>query len=302
MSSIKLNKTQQSRLQGVIQAGLNNGLSLNQARIFAAQVGRENGFNDGALFGSHGDANNKQTNFGFISWQGTRRTNLLNRLNRAGLMNPDGTAKRSQATLDAMMGFALDEMRTVPAYKKTRDVFLNNPDVDYNTAERVLGTNYIRWDYAGKKINAAQHKARQDEYYRLAGGTQPMAVSGSNAGYQGYQADYQAADNGNDGYQDYVQPEPVSLADDGGGQNHEPDMQTAENRPEDDAAQYVKNEEAFQKRKQAFEIQPLTFGEPSDSSHAYEDQMAQAFGTYPDMKGQIPDELDMLIQSIYDEV
>lgn len=165
-------------MQQTYQAFLNAGMSPNQARAITAEVGRENDFNPSVVFGQHTDANRKVStpNIGFISWNGARRDALIKDLARQGLLNLNGTIKRGQQSLDAMARFAVQEIRTNPAYTKTKRQFLDNPNVSYDTASRVLGHNYIRWDMAGNTIkNVGSHHAKRDRYYKQLGGVYPAA-------------------------------------------------------------------------------------------------------------------------------
>lgn len=163
----------QNYMNMVYQSFLNQGLSANQARALTAEVGRENDFKPNNLFGSHGDAANGKTNLGFFSWQGARRENLIKHLQGRGLIDKNGNIERSQRSLDAMADFALNEIRTNKAYEETRRKFLNNPDVDYATAQRVLGKNFIRWDYDGKTLgdSVKAHHDKRDRYYKQLGGS-----------------------------------------------------------------------------------------------------------------------------------
>lgn len=158
-----------SLMKMVYQAGLNNGLSPNQARAFTAEVGRENDFNPRFIFGEHRDSN--RDNVGIISWNQGRRTNLYRYLQKKGISTKNGI-ERSQRALDAQMGFAIHEIKTNPSYKATKKLFLNNPNVDYRTAEKVLGKNFIRWDYAGNSLGAKvrAHHNKRDKYYAQLGG------------------------------------------------------------------------------------------------------------------------------------
>lgn len=165
-------------MQQTYQAFLNAGMSPNQARAITAEVGRENDFNPSFVFGQHTDANRKVSapNIGFISWNGARREALIKDLSRQGLLNSDGTIKRGQQSLDAMARFVVQEIRTNPAYAKTKRQFLDNPNVSYDTASRVLGHNYIRWDMAGNTIkNVGSHHAKRDRYYKQLGGVDVAA-------------------------------------------------------------------------------------------------------------------------------
>ncbi|MGZ2165304.1 tape measure protein, partial [Acinetobacter baumannii] len=74
----------------VYQAFRNAGLGDKQARVMTAQVGRENDFRNEAMFGSHKDENNGYTNTGFISWQKTRSTKLMQSLQGQGVLDKNG--------------------------------------------------------------------------------------------------------------------------------------------------------------------------------------------------------------------
>ena len=153
--------------QSVMKAFEKAGLSKNQARIITAEVGRENSFDPSVVFGAHTDDSNKKTNVGLLSWQNGREAPLLARLKSKGLY-ADGKIKQSQAALDEMAKYAIHEIITKPEYAATKKTFLSNPDVDYNTATKVLGTNYIRWRYNDPDYKSG-HKNR-DDFYRQLGG------------------------------------------------------------------------------------------------------------------------------------
>lgn len=153
--------------QSVMKAFEKAGLSKNQARIITAEVGRENSFDPSVVFGAHTDDSNKKTNVGLLSWQNGREAPLLARLKSKGLY-AGGKIKQSQAALDEMAKYAVHEISTKPEYTATKEAFLSNPDVDYNTATKVLGTNFIRWRYNDPEYKSG-HKNR-DDFYRQLGG------------------------------------------------------------------------------------------------------------------------------------
>jgi phage tail tape meausure protein lambda family len=155
----------------VMQALLNNGLSQNQARAMAAEIGRENSFQSKYLWGYHKDPHNGAVNMGIISWQGPRARQLDTFMRSKGLMNGN-RMEQSQRALDAQVAFMLHEMRTNKAYAPTKRAFLDNPNVDYTTAYRVLGKNYIGWRIDDPKY--AQGHATRDNWYRRAGGVVPQ--------------------------------------------------------------------------------------------------------------------------------
>ena len=154
-------------MQMVLQALKTAGLNDNQARILAAEIGRENGFQSRYLWGYHSDPANKAKNIGLISWQGSRASALEKRLSQEGLLK-NGKMVQSQEALDVQAKFLVDEIRSNSSYAETRKKFLDNPNVDYTTGNRVLGRNFIRWAYDNPKY-ASGHKAR-DKYYQQLGG------------------------------------------------------------------------------------------------------------------------------------
>lgn len=153
--------------QNVMKAFMKAGLSENQARIITAEVGRENSFDPSVVFGVHTDDKNKKTNVGLLSWQSGREAPLLARLKSNGLY-VDGKIQQSQDSLDEMAKYAVHEINTKPEYAATKKTFLSNPDVDYDTATKVLGTNFIKWRYNDPEYKSG-HKNR-DDFYRQLGG------------------------------------------------------------------------------------------------------------------------------------
>lgn len=155
-------------LQGLKNAGLND----NQARIMAAEIGRENSFNPDVLFGYHTDQANKKLNVGMLSWQKDRGQAVANELRKAGLLTNNGIT-RDQRSIDVMAKFMVNEIKSNPAYASTKNAFLNNPNVDYATGSRVLGKNYIAWRYDDPKY-ASGHTNR-DTFYKQLGGVVPQS-------------------------------------------------------------------------------------------------------------------------------
>ena len=151
----------------VLQGFKNAGLSLNQARILAAEVGRENSFDPNVIFGVHSDPENKKTNVGMLSWQNGREVPLLNSLKSNGLIE-NGKIKQGQKAIDLMARYAVHEIRTKPEYAETKKQFLDNPNVPYKDAVKVLGRNFIRWRFDDPEY-ASGHTNR-DEFYSQLGG------------------------------------------------------------------------------------------------------------------------------------
>jgi len=139
------------------------GLSEAQARAMTAEVGRENGFQSKYIFGTHSDPANKATNVGLMSWQGDRRPALLAHLQSKGRIDKDGRIIPGQETIDAQAEFSVGELRSGKYNVKG---FLDNENVDPETAARVLGRNYIKWRYDDPKY-ASHHATRKSWYNRL---------------------------------------------------------------------------------------------------------------------------------------
>ncbi|EPQ0363883.1 tape measure protein [Acinetobacter baumannii] len=151
----------------VYQSFRNAGLGDKQARVMTAQVGRETDFRNEAMFGSHKDANNGYTNTGFLSWQKSRSTKLMQSLQGQGVLDKNGKIQQTQDALDAMAKHAVQEAMTDKSYSKSKAALLND-DLDYRSLERVVAKNFVGWDYDGKKLGkakASQHLAKQDSYY-----------------------------------------------------------------------------------------------------------------------------------------
>ena len=176
------NSEQTRNMLRVYQAFRNAGLGDKQARVMTAQVGRENDFRNEAMFGSHKDENNGYTNTGFISWQKTRSTKLMQSLQGQGVLDKNGKIQQTQDALDAQAKFLLQEVMTNKSYSKTKNALLND-DLDYRSLEKIVGKNFIGWDYEGKKLGkdkASQHLAKQDSYYNQLNkilGASPDAAS-----------------------------------------------------------------------------------------------------------------------------
>lgn len=286
-------------MKGVYQSFLNAGLSPQQAAVFSAEVGRENDFNPKYIFGSHGDKANHKTNLGFISWQGTRRDNLIRNLSQKGLMNKDGTIIPSQASLDEQARFLVNEIRTNPAYAQTRQTVLENPNVDYKTASRVIGRNFIKWDYDGNTLgkDVVKHHTKRDNYYQQFSGIPQKNLSA-----------IQPETTSKPEFQ-FSNPTEVAAV-----QTAQPALaQPAFRQPENQlseiptaTAQPLTAE--LQQAKQAqqaeyldnLKIKPLYFDDFNSKEHQI--KMAAAFGEYPNMSSALPDFLNTLTRSIYESV
>lgn len=303
-------------MQQVYQAFINNGYSPNQARAITAEVGRENGFNPKYLFGRHQDAANGLTNLGMISWQGARARNLDKELREQGLIDKNGNIERSQRSLDAMAKFLTNEIKTNKAYEETYRKFLKNPNVDYATANRVLGKNFIRWDYAGKHLGkaVANHHARRDKYYSELGGL---------IGNPNHQVDSVQTANNEPVEQNVVNQEIAqSIVENGVVNRVNPDLNFSRQQlvanntdiapirqeapspiqhnflePTKTSATEINAPIAQTDRGEQWRIQTLEFDEDP-----LEEKLAAAFGAFPDMNEQIPENIAVLMRGVFDQV
>lgn len=140
----KLAGNQNSLIHQTYAALLDSGLSHNQATAMIAQIGRENDFNIGTMFGSHNDPA-RGKNMGLLSWQGDRRPALMKFLKERGVLNKDGTIARTQAGLQAQTDFAALELRT--GKNKAGRQFYNNPNISLEEANKLMGgsTGFVGW-------------------------------------------------------------------------------------------------------------------------------------------------------------
>ena len=155
-------KTTAGMRLGVYSALRKAGFSDKQSRILTAEIGRESSFAANSVFGIHTDDANGYSNIGMISWQKERNPQLVSWLKAAGLIR-NNKMERSQASIDVQAKFIMWEMKTKKEYAPTRKLFLNNPNVDYATGTKVLGTNYILWRYTDRAY-ASGHKNRDEAY------------------------------------------------------------------------------------------------------------------------------------------
>ena len=130
------------------------GLSDAQAKALTSEVGRENNYQDKFLFGSHTDSANGAKNSGIMSWQKDRAVALNSYLKSKNLLNADGSMKKGQETLDAQAEFVVKEMRETKRFSKTKEGFLNNPNVDKETARNLLQKNYVVYGPGRERLNS----------------------------------------------------------------------------------------------------------------------------------------------------
>ena len=141
----------------VYKAYRNAGLSHSQAMAVTAEVGRENSFNAGTLFGNHTDpaaSKNGKTirNLGMLSWNQGRDKMLEGYLVKNGVMK-NGVMTKNQSNLNAQAAFSVREMKS-PRYASKLKNFWGNPNASPDTYARELGKHYIAWAYGQDTIKA----------------------------------------------------------------------------------------------------------------------------------------------------
>ncbi|MPW63536.1 hypothetical protein C0208_01685 [Moraxella catarrhalis] len=168
------NKGRDDLIMGTYTAFRKAGFTDGQARYLIGEVNRENGFSAKTMFGSHSDHANGAKNFGFISWQQGRRTNLFKFLKDRGIDVKESGIPQTQASLDAMAAFFMQEMKsggiTLSQYRggtyDTRNFLKQaNPDLK----DRRWGHAAIGWAYgqnklkSGASFDSSTHEAKLDK-------------------------------------------------------------------------------------------------------------------------------------------
>lgn len=153
----------------VYRAFRDAGFSDQQSQALTAEVNRENSLRPELLFGSHTDPVNEDRNVGMLSFQGDRAPAVLGFLRERGLADEAGNITPGYESLQAQAEFILQEMETDPSYARTRTQFLSNPNVDPETAHRVLGDNYIRWRRNDPEFRASGYNRIGEGYGLLTG-------------------------------------------------------------------------------------------------------------------------------------
>lgn len=161
----------QSEVQlSVYKSFLNAGFSKNQAMALTAEVGRENDYNPKFVFGGHTDAAKDKngrpiSNLGFISWNRERRDRLVERARAAGVLVGPNNIAQTQAGMDVMAKFVMEEMQG--GYRKAMGDFLGNPNIDPESAAAIVGKKYVGWAYGqsslrgGGSFNWREHDGKR---------------------------------------------------------------------------------------------------------------------------------------------
>lgn len=183
----------------VYKAYRNAGLSHSQALAVTAEVGRENSFSAGTLFGNHTDPardkkGNKIRNLGMLSWNQGRDKMLEGYLVKNGVMK-NGVMAKNQANLNAQAQFSVREMKS-PTYAGKLKNFWNNPNASPDTYAKELGKHYIAWAYGQNDIKGDKPGTRVPFDWKRQDNVRRghlNAISGMLGGNTNYQAQPQQA-------------------------------------------------------------------------------------------------------------
>lgn len=151
------------------------GFSPSQAKALVGELGRENDFNINTMFGFHTDAANHKQNGGIFSWQGERAKALQAYMAARGLVNADGTFKRTNESLQAQFEFLRKEIEANPTWKQS---FLDKKNITNEEARAALGGKgtIIGWARgqsklkSGKDFDWQSHEARANSYSNMVDG------------------------------------------------------------------------------------------------------------------------------------
>lgn len=139
------------------------GFSEQQSRIMTAEIGRENSYNPKYMFAGHADPHSG-SNLGMLSWQKSRKTQLIAFLKQAGVLDGANNIKPSQEALNAQAKFIMWEMNNTE--KASGSKFLPHPNISYKDGVWIIGKYYIRWRI-DKAPYAAPGAANRDAFYNM---------------------------------------------------------------------------------------------------------------------------------------
>ncbi|MGR3979029.1 hypothetical protein FW754_15460 [Acinetobacter sp. 1207_04] len=151
------------------------GFTASQARALVGELGRENGYNLNTMFGTHSDQANKLTNKGIFSWQGSRLIALNAHMQAKGLVNADGTFKRTNEALKEQFIFLRKEIEANPKWKQS---FLDEKNISNEEARAALGGKgtIIGWARGQTKLRSGDsfdwkaHEVTANKYSNMVDG------------------------------------------------------------------------------------------------------------------------------------
>lgn len=170
-----VSKDHTTRVKDSYQVAQQAGFTPNQARALVGELGRENGFNPNTMFGTHSDQANHLTNKGIFSWQGSRLKALNAHMQAKGLVNADGTFKRTNEALKEQFVFLKQEIEANPKWKQS---FLDKKNISNEEARAALGGSgtIIGWARGQTKLRSGDsfdwkaHEATANKYSNMVDG------------------------------------------------------------------------------------------------------------------------------------
>lgn len=149
------------------------------AKAMIAQIGRENDFRPFYMFGNHRDPANRYTNSGMLSWQGSRRTKLMEYLKKNGALDANGNIKQEDSSIRKQLQFMDKEMKS--DYGRSYNI-VRSSTAQYRQVEVTLSTNYVRWARNGgrnfSQSDASRALRKMDGYYATVASLTTSNTSG----------------------------------------------------------------------------------------------------------------------------
>lgn len=170
----KMSGNAEEMMLSLYKAFINAGFPDSSARVLVAEVGRENGYQEKYIFGTHSDMANGKLNVGLISWQGDRAPRLLAFLKANGIGMANGRlTPANQQNLNVQAKFLASELQVNP-YKSYGKVLFAGGDTNQLFAAT---DKFIGW-----KTNASWSEShRQKRLGYLKRLNQLLAKNGTGA-------------------------------------------------------------------------------------------------------------------------
>lgn len=174
----------------------NIGYTDEAAKRLIAEIGREGGFSNQNLFGTHTDPAAGITNQGMISWNQTRRDALLKAAKSAGVLDSNGNFKQTAESLRFQARFLANE---VPVYSKELHKALRDEGASGAKISQLLRDKYIVYrttgGYSGGPDPEYGSGKTKEWYLKIAPGLKPkdFAPIRGQSGTVSYRGRQQAA-------------------------------------------------------------------------------------------------------------
>jgi hypothetical protein len=163
----QISRSRQNMEISLFKAFKKQGYTDEGSKTMVAEVGRENGFREDLIFGTHIDPGNKALNEGIISWQGSRREKLQEFLKSRGLLDKNGRMIHSQATIDAQAEFLANEMKQNKSMRRA-DTILRDPTKKYGNIEAEVGDHVVQWRRTDPKYSASGYRNQNEAYSEVS--------------------------------------------------------------------------------------------------------------------------------------